>query len=396
MSNFAERFATRVRPLKASGTALARQASSNAGGRKFDLASGQLALAIDAESQQVIDAAIAKVAYSYGPAGGFARLRDALAQRAEGFLDGQALDGTNVLVAPGAKNALFGLCIALVDAGDEVLIASPYWTTFAEQVRLCGGTPTALERVGDESWTQALRRTAGPRARVLIVNTPCNPTGEVIEAALLADMVDFCAQAGIHVVLDLSYRELVFADRDRLTLPADLVHAGHVSIVESFSKNARLPGWRIGHVLGNATLVAKLEALATHMNSGASVLCQAGVLGLLETGAINRLVASSRGHVEANLALTRHLDEATRAVLPPPRGGFFSLLRLPAGTDCVQAQKALLQRHDVMTTAGQHFNAPGMLRVSFGAARDDVAAGLAGLERFLQELRADEGVAVHG
>jgi aspartate/methionine/tyrosine aminotransferase len=235
------------------------------------------------------------------------------------------------------------------------------------------------------------------RTRVLIVNTPSNPTGEVIESAALVDLITVCAHAKIHVILDLSYREIVFDDRDRLALPSEFVSNGHVTIVESFSKTTRLPGWRIGHVLGHAALISKLEALATHMNSGASVLCQAGVLALMESGAIDRLAESSRAHVMANVALVEQLDDNLRAVMPLPKGGFFSLLELPHDghgrpVDCARAQQLLFQSRGVMTTAGKHFGAPGTLRISFGASLGDVAAGLRGVRNFLDELQANPGL----
>ena len=150
----------------------------------------------------------------------------------------------------GGKQALFNAALALYDPGDEVITHAPYWPTIPEQVKLVGATPVIVPTRADEGFVvhaEAVVAAITPRTKAIIINSPCNPTGGLVDEAMLTPIVEAAAKRGIWIVVDLCYEQLIY-EKVAHNLPKVLFdrHRDRTVIAGSASKSYAMTGWRCG------------------------------------------------------------------------------------------------------------------------------------------------------
>ena len=225
---------------------------------------------------------------TYGPAAGWPWLRELLAAKIE-RVDGYTVGPEHTAIGVGGTGALLAALLATVGKGDEVLMPDPGWPHYRMQLASCGATavPYALDPRND--WlpdVAQLERLVTPRTRLLLINTPGNPTGAVLPAALVADLLDFARRHDLYLIADECYDEILFEGTH--VSPATLLsreefESGRVICIYTFSKSYAMTGWRIGYVVTGSTLIqtiAKvLDASSTNISTAIQRAAAAALTG---------------------------------------------------------------------------------------------------------------------
>lgn len=367
-----------------SPTATLRQRAArlrSEGVQVFDFSAGELDLPTPAHIvTAAIDAARKPENHHYGPTGGEARLRQAIADR----LIPRAttpLDDSNVLVTHGAKQALFNTFMALIEPGDEVLIPAPYWVTFPSSVRLAGGSPVIVQpSAGELKITpDNLEAARTPSTRAMVLCSPNNPTGLVYDASELRALLTWAAKHGVWIVSDETYIDLGFRP-----VPAPgQVEPGvsdRLITVGSVSKSYAMTGWRVGWMSGPKQVIDAAAAVQSHTTSNVSRIAQAAALAAL-TGP--DVTAGFRAILGDRLKACQAVLEPLGLFRTPPGGAFYVFpdIRGFAPDDVTVADRLL--DSGVITVPGASFGAPGHLRLSFAIAEEHLRSGLSTMAELL-------------
>ena len=311
----------------------------------------------------------------YSFSGGLPQLRDRLAAvlNTEFSL---SLQRENILVTHGAAQGIAAIVSALVELGDEVIILEPNWTTLDSLVTLNGGQVVKVAHtIGDDQLLDHLEASRTKRTRMLCFNSPNNPTGAVFEPARIAMLVTWAIENGLYIVSDEVYRPIVF----------DVAHASvmqyfecseKVLFVDSFSKRYAMTGWRIGFVVGHASVVSRIAKASQVMITNVAAFVQFGALAALDSKeAVAAAVdMQTTYHLRRDLLLQSCEREALEVVRPD--GAFYLFLRVTA--DDVGFSRRLLNEQRVCAVPGSSYGdrGKGWMRLSFAAPVDLVKEGL--------------------
>jgi aspartate aminotransferase len=346
-----------------------------------------------APSQEVRDAA-ARAALEdrarYGPAAGLLELRSLVAQDLT-RRDGIARGAGNVLITPGGKAAILDALRCLLDPGDEVLVFSPYWPSFPDQVLWASGVPVIVPHGADLLPIMAeVERALVPRTRAVILNQPSNPTGCLWDEARLAQLADLSRRHGFWIIVDQVYGTLCLDGSERPFLRGAPDLADRTLLVESFSKRFAMTGYRLGAAVGPERLIQAMTRLGSSSVTHACMLSQhAGIAALALDGTWEREQLDEL-RVKRDLVFEGLADlPGLRVHLPP--GGLYLFPDVStwmqshgAGTD-LQLAAQLRDRAGVKLLPGSAFGAPGHLRISLGAPRPVLAKGVQRLRSFFAE-----------
>jgi aspartate aminotransferase len=323
----------------------------------------------------------------YTPNGGTARLREALARKIE-RVDGFAVDPDSVVVTPGAMNALFSLYLALLDAGDEVLLPTPGYPNMDEMVRLLGGEPVFYRLEASNGYLpqlEEIRRLVSPRTKAIFANTPGNPTGAVFPAATSRGLAELAAERGIWLISDEVYDEMILdGDREHVS-PARLVPDAPIVSVYSFSKVYAMTGWRLGYCAAPPELAGVLRKLQEPQVSCPSTISQiAGEAAL--AGPRDEIDAMRVAYRERR---DRALEEAGALGLDVFRtqGTFYMLIDVAgSGLNSRDFTLRLLEEQRVAVAPGEVFGpgGHGLVRISLAREPDEIAEGLTRIARAIE------------
>jgi aspartate aminotransferase len=300
-----------------------------------------------------------------------------------------------VVITDGGKQALYLVCQALLNRGDEVIIPSPHWPTFSEAVRLAGARPIlvpAQEKDGFQVTARMISKATSPRTKAVLINSPANPTGAVVAAEDLLVIGDMAQRRKFTVLYDDTYAKLIYGKPDHSALQAlrDAVGDRFV-ILGTASKSYCMTGWRIGWVLGPKPLVDACAALISHSTQCPTTFAQ--------IGAVEALTGPQKFVQELWYAYQRRLEviHPLIAAIPGvtcgrPAGAFYLFPnvarclsdRVPTS---VELARRLLEEAKVAVVPGEGFSAPGYVRISFARPVDELTEGANRIAAFLAGLR---------
>ena len=389
--------ARRMASLEPSATlAMAARAAAMAaaGVDVIDLSVGEPDFPTPDHICRAAEAAIRAGRTKYTPAAGIPALRQAVADDYR-RRTGLAIKPSQVVVSNGAKHSLHNVFTALLDEGDEVIVPTPYWVSYAELVKLAGGRPVLVETRIEEDFKlrpEALRAAVTPRTRMLLLCSPSNPTGVVYDESELGALADIAIDRDLAVVSDEIYDQLVFDGRRSPSFPT--LRPGleeRTVVVAGVSKTYSMTGWRIGWTICPEPLAKAIGNLQSQETSNPSSIGQHAAVAAL-TGP-QECVAEMRAAFQRRRDLVAGRLKAMPGVrLPDIGGAFYAFFDIrPAlerargrglGTS-LQWCEALLEREHVAVVAGSAFGAEGHVRMSFAAAEEKLIAGLDRIERFL-------------
>ncbi len=353
----------------------------------IDLSAGEPDFDSPPEAVEAAIEALRQGRTRYTPAAGLPELREAIAQDyAERYAAPWAAD--QVVVTVGGKTGLAELALALLDRGDKAILPSPYWVTFPEQIRLAGADPVVIPTRSTEGFRlrpDDVEAALDATTRLVILNSPCNPTGAVISAEDLRAIVETCAEREIVVLADETYERFLYDGAEYASVarlasefPDTVVLAG------SFSKTYAMTGWRVGFVFAPPRLAAAVAAIQSHVTSNPTTFAMVGALtALREAGeSIPRMTAeyqARRDLVVEGLAAVDGFE------CLPPAGAFYAFPRVSRcygdgkdgrATGSVAFCRDLLDHARVATVPGAAFGADEFLRISFACSRDELRRGL--------------------
>jgi aspartate aminotransferase len=300
--------------------------------------------------------------HGYTASAGIPELREAIsASFAE---DGLEYEADRITVTPGAKQALFEVVLATVDAGDEVVLLDPAWVSYEAMVRVAGGTPVRVNLAPHafqlEPALEELRAAVSDATQLLVLNSPSNPSGAVFSRDALEGVRDLAVEHDVTVVADEIYREITYVD-DYPSLGTLEGMRDRTITVNGFSKAYAMTGWRLGYYAGPRELIAQAGKLHSHSVSCATNFVQhAGVEALRNT---EEAVEEMVGAFEARRDLLVDLLADQGVDVPAPQGAFY--LMLPVAEDDQSWCEDALEDAHVATVPGNAFGTPGYARVSY-------------------------------
>jgi aspartate aminotransferase len=387
--------AVRARRLEVSPTvAMAAKARDlrTKGVRVFDFTVGEPDQATPAHVVAAGKAAIDAGRTRYAPASGLPELRSAVVHRyREDFAVSFAPE--EVCVAVGGKQALALLYQAILDRGSEIVVPTPAWPTFAEAARVAGATPafvTLSEKDRFHLTARAVSRALSPRTRAVVVNSPSNPTGSVVEPGELLGIARLAKRHGFWLLYDDTYAQLVFRTEGPPALQAVKDAAsGHLVVVGTASKTYCMTGWRVGWVAGPKPLVEACTALNSHSVQGPATFAQLAAAEAL-TASQDTVRAMAAEYRRRRDFIHPAIARLPGVVCPEPEGGFYVF---PDVRRCLSREmpdtltlaERLLEEKAVAVVPGEGFHAPGHFRLSFATAFADLQEGARRLAEFFAE-----------
>ena len=356
----------------------------------------------DADTPEAIkEAAVRALAAGrtkYTPAAGLPGLREAIAEKLA-RVNGLPYRAENVLVTVGAKHAIFLALQALCNPGDRVLIPAPYWVSYADQASLVDAEPVILptrEEDGFKLRPEVLSE-AVQGARVLILNSPHNPTGAVYTPEELAALGEVLAEApGCWVISDEIYEPFVYdgaRNESLLRLKPELQE--RAVVINGFSKAYAMTGWRLGYAAGPQPLVAAMTTLQSHATSNATTFAQVAAIEALQgsQASVETLVRTFRERRDLLLAGLRRLPGLS---CPTPQGAFYLFPKVSGLfgrtwrgqviQSSQQLAELLLEGAATATVPGTAFGTEGYLRLSYAASTERLAEALDRWQAFWEEM----------
>ena len=322
----------------------------------------------------------------YTPVGGIPELRQAIADhmnktRGTGYAVGQTL------VTCGAKHALFNVFQALCQAGDEVIVLSPYWVSFPPLVRLSGATPVIVptkETDGFQPDLEAVRGALSDATKVMIVNSPSNPTGAVIERARLEALAHLALERGVVIVSDEIYDELVYPPAAQVSiLQVDPRLAEQAVVVGGVSKSYSMTGWRIGYALGPQPLIEAMTRLQSHSTSNPTSISQYAALAAI-TGDQGSVATMRAEFQKRRDRLVAGLNGLMGCRVRTPQGAFYAWCNTSGlGRPAAALAERWLEDALVATVPGEGFGSSDHIRFSFATAVEQIDEGLKRLSRWV-------------
>jgi aspartate aminotransferase len=345
--------------------------------------------------QHIKDAAIAAINSNftrYTAVGGTVELKDAIIQRhTKDFASGYKRE--EAMASVGGKHVLFNAIQVLVDHGDEVILPVPYWVSFKDIVRYAGGNCVMLqsdEAEGFRVTADMVARLVTPRTKLIILNSPSNPSGAVMSPEDMTEVVRFAAERGIWVISDECYVYLNYTGRE-FSVGSLNEYRDRMVVVGSLSKTYAMTGWRMGYALAPAAVIAAMQKLQSQSTSNPTSIVQKAAVAALNgpqdcVAAMRKEYIQLRDHVLAGLSGIKGMKCAR------PEGAFYVYPNISAflGPKGLQspadfARKLLHDAH-VASVPGEGFGTQEHIRLSYATSQKELDRGLERLRNFVSSL----------
>jgi aspartate aminotransferase len=298
-----------------------------------------------------------------------------------------------VMATAGGKQAVFNAVVTLINPGDECLIPKPYWVTFPEVVVFAGGKPVFIETEETDFvlTVEQVERAITPRTKLLILNSPSNPSGRVLPPAQFRRIMELAVERGIYVVSDECYLRFVYPPGEvfsAASLPAEI--RARLCIAGSFSKTYAMTGWRMGYALAPAEWTKSMLKVQGHSTSNANSIAQWAAVEAL-TGPQESVGIMLAEYTRRRAWLLNALAGIPGFKCSEPEGAFYAFpnvrgcLNKGLQTSGEFAQRLLEEEH-VVVTDGAGFGAEGYVRISYATSMDQIHEGIERIKRFAEKL----------
>jgi len=350
--------------------------------------------------RRVKDAAIRAIEQGqtkYTEVGGVPELRAAVCQK---FKRDNGLDYApdEVTVSCGAKHTLYNLFMALVNPGDEVLIPSPYWVSYPEQVRLLGGVPVPVdttESTGFDLDPAELRRAVTPRTKMIVLDSPGNPTGAVFSPAALAEVAKLAVERDLWIVSDECYEALTYEGRHVSIASLSAEVKARTIVVNTCSKAYAMTGWRIGYAAGPKPVIKAMTDVQSQVTSNPASVSQWAAVEALG-GAQDEVAKMASEFDRRRCVIIAALNAVPGVHCVMPKGAFYAFpnvsglfgKRARGGVLRGSADVCafLLDEARIATVAGIDFGSDAHIRLSYATSLEMITTGLARMDAAVRTL----------
>jgi aspartate aminotransferase len=361
-----------------------------AGVKVVDLGAGQPDFDTPENIKTAAKRAIDNGFTKYTPTSGIAELKQAICRKLERE-NGIKYSPEEIVVSCGAKHTLFNVLFALLEEGDEVLIPSPYWVSYPEMVKLAGGKPVFLQTNEDNGFkisAEQLQSSLTSKTKVLILNSPCNPTGAVYTREELREIAKVLVENQIYCISDEVYEKFIY-EGEHTSIATFAGMRELTVVVNAVSKTYSMTGWRIGYMAGPKELASAVSKIQDHTTSNPTSISQYAALEAL-TGPQESVEKMVRVFKERRDFVVQRLNAMGVRCSPPP-GAFYVFPRISqfyGGPvhDSVSFCEKLLEKEGVAVVPGSAFGSDEHIRISYATSMEALKEGMDGLERFLSLL----------
>ena len=330
----------------------------------------------------------------YTAVAGIPELREAICARYKADY-GVSITPAEVLATFGGKQALYNCALALMNPGDEVITHAPYWPTIPEQVKLVEATPVIVQTNWQDAFAvhaEKIIAAITPKTKAIILNSPSNPTGALIDEPAVAAIADAAAKRGIWIIVDLCYEHLIYEDVPH-NLPKVLFdrHRDRTVLACSASKAYAMTGWRTGWTIAPANVTKVFNTIQGQTTSNITSIAQKALVAALSGS--QEPVAAMRGEFRRRRDSIHSWLTANPAIqCLKPRGAFYLFPNISGVlTDAVPSSlkfaEQLLEKEHVVVTPGEAFEAPGYLRISYATSMERLREGADRMLRFVESLQ---------
>ena len=345
----------------------------------------------------IVEAAVAAVIdpknHRYTPAAGLPELREAIAEKTRRD-SGIAVTASQVIVTNGGKQAVYQAFQALLDEGDEVLVPSPYWTTYPEVIALAGGVMVDVFAGADSGYrltVEQLEAARTPKTKVLLFVSPSNPTGAVYDADETRAIGQWALEHGLWIISDEIYQNLTY-DGDKAMSIVEAVPelANQTILVNGVAKTYAMTGWRLGWMVSPADITAAAANLQSHLSSNVSNISQRAAIAAL-TGDQSVVEDMKKSFARRREIMVTELSKIQGFVVPEPGGAFYvyadvsALLGREWGGQridtTIQLADYILDTAEVAVVPGEAFGPSGYLRFSYALGDDELREGITRLHK---------------
>ncbi|MBT1001118.1 pyridoxal phosphate-dependent aminotransferase [Paenarthrobacter sp. DKR-5] len=346
-----------------------------------------------------VDAARQPRYHRYSPAAGLPELRAAIAEKTRRD-SGYVVDPSQVLVTNGGKQAVYEAFATLLDPGDEVLVPTPYWTTYPEAIRLAGGVPVDVFAGPDQGYlvsVDQLEAARTERTKILLFVSPSNPTGAVYSPEQVTAIGQWAAANGLWVVTDEIYEHLTYDGVPFTSIATAVPELGdRVVVLNGVAKTYAMTGWRVGWMIGPADVIKAATNLQSHATSNVANVSQIAALAAV-SGPLTAVDEMKVAFDRRRKAIVAGLNAIEGVDCPTPHGAFYAYadVRGLLGKDLggvrpetsAELAALILDKVEVAVVPGEAFGPSGYLRLSYALGDEDLAEGIRRLQEFLGTAR---------
>ena len=336
--------------------------------------------------------------HRYTPTAGLPELRKAIAEKT--LRDsGYEVDPNQVIVTNGGKQAVYSAFQILLDEGDEVIIPTPYWTSYPEAVKLAGGVPVEVFAGADRNFEPSLEdleKARTERTKAIIVNTPNNPTGAVWKPETVKAIGEWAVEHHVWVISDEIYEHLNYDGAKTTYVGAAVPEVrGQLLVFNGVAKLYAMAGWRVGWMIAPIDVAKAASKLQGHMTSNVNNISQRAAIAAV-SGSLDAVYEMREAFDRRRQTIVAALNDIEGVNCPTPTGAFYAfadvsaLLNKPLGASKAsyastsELAAALLDEGHVAAVPGEAFGAPGYLRFSYALADDDLVEGMKRMKQWVE------------
>ena len=324
----------------------------------------------------------------YTPTAGIGPLREAICKwHAAQF--GSSYTVPECVVTVGGKHAIFNALCSLLGKGDEVLIPAPYWVSYPDMVMYTGATPVPVMTDPSDGFrlrAEQVARAITPRTKLLIVNSPSNPSGAVVPSDEFARIYEVCRAKNIWLLTDECYSHFIYGNEKPFSLASLPGTKPNIIVAGSLSKTFSMTGWRVGYALAPDQLVSAIIKVQSQSTSNPTSISQYAALEAL-TGPMDTVAAMLAEYSRRRDRIVSGLRAIPGVTCVEPGGAFYAFPSVAEHlrngiADSTELAKQLLERQHLVVVPGDAFGTPGYIRISYATSIDRIEEGLRRLEKF--------------
>jgi aspartate aminotransferase len=334
----------------------------------------------------------------YTAAGGIVELKEAIRNRISEDYN-LKYENNEILVGSGAKHVLYNLFNVLIDEGDEVLIPSPYWVSYPEQVKICGGIPVIIKTTQDDGFKvtkKQILQNSNEKTKILVLNYPSNPTGSTYQRKELEEIAQAAKERNLIVISDEIYDKILYSGEKHVSFPELSSDAKErTMLVNGVSKTYSMTGWRIGYAAGNSQVISAMNNLSGQSTSNPTSISQKAAIEAF-SGTQQKVTEMLKEFEERKDFISSFLNQIEGIKCFTPEGAFYVFPDISYYfgrtygnkkiSNSIEFTDFLLDVAKVAVVPGIEFGSDSHIRISYATSMDDIKEGMKRIEESLKEL----------